>query len=102
VFICATPTLYSNCYGNALYSILKLLSSCILILTETKTLQTFEAYAWPLFAHPVLLLLVPIQIIINVLTFLKPKQKQVETQKRKTKEEFIIGSNDVPFLFNRV
>jgi len=102
-YICFTPTLYANVYGNALYSIIKLLSIQLLIATSTD-IQGIENYIWPAFAHPIILLFVPIQVGINVVSIVKTPTvyKQQEPQvKKKISKKRVIGEADVPFLFQR-
>ena len=101
-FIASTPTLYSNVYGNALYSILKLMSTVLLILTNSDGDVKLEEFMWPMFAHPIILLIVPIQIVSNVLRILKPTRQEKKKEKAATgrqRNNDIIGTNDVPFLF---
>lgn len=101
-FIACTPTLYANVYGNALYSILKLMSTVLLILTNGDCDVKLEEFMWPMFAHPIILLLVPFQIVSNVLKIIKPTRQEKKKEKTTTgrqKKNDIIGTNDVPFLF---
>ena len=100
-YVCFTPSLYANVYGNALYSIIKLLSIQLLIATSTN-IQGIESYIWPAFAHPIILLFVPIQVVLNVMSIIKKptisKQHQQEEKKKLSKKR-VIGEADVPFLF---
>ena len=94
LFVFATPSLYANVYGNALYSILKLLAVVLLLLTATEV-KHIEDYCWPLFCHQVLLFLTLLQVVMQV----RKQLKQVTVKSPPPKSD-IIGYNDVPFLFN--
>lgn len=102
-FVACTPTLFALVYGNALYSIIKLLSMVLLIITSQEENSYIENFIWPAFAHPVLLLLVPLQVVSNVLRLLRPKPQQNMVIQEVVKKDNtdIIGSADVPFLFRR-
>ncbi len=100
LYVFFTPSLYGNIYGNALYSIVKLLFVVLLILTDLSGGGKLEYYSWPLFCHEIILLFVPFQIICNVLPLFQPKLSQ-STTVQSTKKNDIIGHKDVPFLFNR-
>ena len=93
LYVFATPTLFANVYGNALYSIVKLLSVVLLLLADGDL--KIEDYCWPLFCHPIFLLLIGVQIAMQVRrrTFAAVPQKVRENND-------IIGYQDVPFLFN--
>lgn len=94
LFVFATPSLYANVYGNALYSILKLLAVVLLLLTATDV-KHIEDYCWPLFCHQVILFLTLLQVVMQV----RKQLKQVPVKAPAPKSD-IIGYNDVPFLFN--
>lgn len=104
-FVSLSPTLYSNIYGNALYSIVKVLIVIVLLLTEYKEVKSIETYIWPCFAHPLILLLAPLQILYNVIQLLqfksKKKNKKENPNLKHTRANDIIGSSDVPFLFQK-
>ena len=103
-YVCFTPSLYANVYGNALYSIIKLLSMQLIITTSENNLKGIENYIWPAFAHPIVLLFVPIQVVINVMSIMKKssshKQLSQEREKKKTSKNRVISEADVPFFFN--
>ena len=102
-FVACTPTLFALVYGNALYSIIKLLSMVLLIITSQEENNYIENFIWPAFAHPVLLLIVPLQVLSNVLRLLRPKSQphmMVPPTIEKGKND-VIGKSDVPFLFRR-
>jgi len=101
VFVTITPTLFSNVYGNALYSIVKLLCVVLLIITNDEGNLSIEHFIWPMFAHPIILTCVPVQVAFNVMRIIKPTKNAMPArtkEEKKTKND-IIGSNDVPFLF---
>ena len=98
IYVFSTPSLYANVYGNALYSIVKLLSVVILILTDPKESTLIEYYSWPLFCHPIWILIVPFQIVWNLLPRFSRSTSHESPAVTKVKND-IIGYNDVPFLF---
>lgn len=102
LYVCFTPTVISNVYGNALYSIVKLLCLVLLVSTESTEVQPIETYIWPLFAHPLVLLAVPFQVIYNLKKLLKhkPAHKSPIRETSKIGPNDVIGARDVPFLFS--
>lgn len=93
LYVFATPTLFANVYGNALYSIVKLLSVVLLLLADGDL--KIEDYCWPLFCHPIFLLLIGVQIAMQV------RRRSMHVSAPKVRENNdIIGYQDVPFLFN--
>jgi len=104
LYVFFTPSLYGNIYGNALYSIIKLLCVVLLILTDERANGRIEYYSWVLFCHELLLLLVPFQVMYNVLPLFRRDHVHVEDKKASriiSSSNDIIGYKDVPFLFNR-
>ena len=90
---------------NALYSIIKVLIVIVLLLTEYKEVKSIETYIWPCFAHPIILILAPLQILYNVIQLLqfksKKKNKKENSSIKPARANDIIGSSDVPFLFQK-
>lgn len=101
LYIFFTPSMHGNIYGNALYSIIKLLSVVLLILTDERKVKRVEYYSWALFCHEILLLLVPFQIMYNVLPMFGARVAEVPMVEKTRVGNDIIGHKDVPFLFNR-
>ena len=98
IYVFSTPSLYANVYGNALYSIVKLLTVVVLILTDPKESTYIEYYSWPLFCHQLYILLAPFQIVWNILPLFRRSTSHESPAVTKVKND-IIGYSDVPFLF---